>query len=303
MFRKESTLVAIVCAFSACSLQGGEGDIYGDLYNAPGGKVLVVDGQNCNVFGRLQNFGTIYIFDSFWAQREVQNSGLIEMLGFWCSGEQGVRNAATGIVKGCGLIGSKSSSIDNRGLIWSVGGSLLLYSWDDPKRVGMSNTGILRNSPGTSLTAWVLVPNVGNQGTIEINADGAVVFDCNLTNEPNALINLLGGTLSAKTIIQKAGATLEGFGGVTGNLAIDPNAIVTLAGPTNIVGDVTIAKGATLEIRDSTIWVTGKVICNGTIHLKSGDMIPQGGLSGDYHIIREPSIYSGVGQANPQPRP
>jgi hypothetical protein len=286
MFGRALALISIVGALGAYNLKAD--DVYGNLNNGPG-KTLVVDGHDLWVWGSIQNSGTVYLLDTLWAQHDLQNSGLIEVLGDKCSGSQSLKNGATGVIKGYGLIVSEGGCIDNQGLVWSLGGSLLLYSVDDPKKVGISNTGTLKSNPGTSITVRVPVPNVSNQGDIEINADGGVVFDCNLTNEPNAVIKLLGGTLAAKTVTQRVGATLDGFGGITGNMVIDPNAIVRLTGPTNIVGDVKIARGATLEISDGTALVTGKVACDGTIHLKGGHLVPQGGLSGDYHIIKEPS--------------
>ncbi|UCG58265.1 MAG: hypothetical protein JSU70_01915, partial [Phycisphaerales bacterium] len=232
---------------------------------------------------------------SAWAESEIQNSGLIEMMGGPCSSVQNFTNYATGTIKGCGSIHSSGGYIENKGLIWSMGGSFIL-SGSDPKKVGVNNSGTLRNSPGTSLTAvfWPSsVPNLNNQGTIEINADGAVVFDCNnLNNEPNAVIRLYGGTLSTRTVTHKAGATLEGFGGVTGNVVIDPNAAVRLTGSANIVGDAKIAEGATLEIGNGTTLITGHTTCDGTIHMKGGRLIPQGGLSGYCEIIWEPGAYA-----------
>lgn len=295
--------MAIVCALCACNLEAQ--DIYGDLYNGSGEIIRVRGVDDLSVYGSIQNFGTIFIVPtrSVWAQYEFQNSGLVEIMGGPCSSVQTFKNYASGTIKGCGTIGSTGSCVDNKGLIWSVGGSLILYSYSgDPKKAGISNTGTLRNSPGTSLTLifWPsFVPDVKNQGTIEINADGAVVFDCNnLNNEPNATIKLYGGTLAAKTVTQEAGATLEGFGGITGDLVIEPNAVIKLTGPTNIVGNVNIAEGATLEVGDGTMLVTGKVACNGTIDLKGGYIIPQGGLSGSCNIIWEPGIYTNVADFN-----
>jgi hypothetical protein len=295
--------MTIVSAFCACNLKAQ--DIYGDLYNGPGNTIVVRGDENLNVYGSIQNFGTILIVPtkSVWAQYEFQNSGLVEMLGGPCSSVQTFTNYATGIIKGCGSIGSSDNCIDNKGLIWSMGGSLILGSYsDDPKKVGISNTGTLRNSPGTSLTVifWPsFVPDVNNQGTIEINADGAVVFDCNnLNNEHNAIIKLYGGTLAAKTVTQKDGAIFEGFGGVTGNVVIEPNATIKLTGPTNIVGDLKIDEGATLEISDGTTLITGQTTCNGTIHMKGGYIIPQGGLSGNCNIIWQPGTYTNPADFN-----
>jgi hypothetical protein len=104
---------------------------------------------------------------------------------------------------------------------------------------------------------------------------------------PDSLIQLLGGTLAATTITQKAGATFKGFGGITGNVVIEPYGVIKLTGPTNIVGDVNVAENAVLEISDGTILITGYTTCNGTIRTKNGQIITQGGLSDNCNIISE----------------
>jgi len=116
-----------------------------------------------------------------------------------------------------------------------------------------------------------------NQGTVEANMHGGVTFEFNLFNQSNGIIKLLDGTLSAPTIRQCADANFTGFGGITGNVQIGPNAIIKLTGPTNIVGDVNIPAGATLEISDGQTLITGHTTCKGTIHLKGGTVIFQGG--------------------------
>jgi hypothetical protein len=129
--------------------------------------------------------------------------------------------------------------------------------------------------------------DVNNNGTIEINAAGAVTFDCNLVDEPSAIIKLHGGILAATTITQSASATFEGFGGITGNVVIDSNGLIKLTGPTNIVGNVTVQNGATLEINDGQTLVTGLTTNNGAIHVKGGRFVPQGGSAGTGTIIWE----------------
>jgi len=136
------------------------------------------------------------------------------------------------------------------------------------------------------------VGDVDNTGTIDVNRAGAVTIKGNLNNKPNGAIRLLGGTLSANTIRQSEGATFEGFGGVTGDVVIKREGIIKLTGPTSIVGDVSIERDAELEISDGQVLITGHATCDGTIHMKGGQIIPQGGLSGDCNIISEPSIYS-----------
>ncbi len=194
--------------------------------------------------------------------------GMIQCLG------NDLENKEAGIIKGCGLIISYFS-IRNQGKIQAKGGVLLLHSF-----ASITNTGVLENTALSSLHIQT-VEDVNNHGTIEINAGGGVAFDCNLVNEPNAVITLLNGTLAAITITQKADATLKGFGGITGDIIIEPNALVELIGPTNIVGNMTIGEGAILDISNGTVLVTGDLTCdNGIIQTTNGTIIILGKESG-----------------------
>jgi hypothetical protein len=281
-------------------------EIKGNLINTSGAWFQCCKGPTEITDANIYNNGTILIalIGDLWAEHEFHNFGIIEMYGGSCSADREFNNKAAGIVKGFGMVHS-DQVINNVGLIQSLGGSLTLHSRVDfegpyfPNR-GLTNTGTLTNSPGTALTTLVWLADVNNHGTIKVNADGSVVFDCNLVNEPNGTISLLGGTLGATLITQKADANFAGFGGITGDVVIDPNAIIQLTGPTNIFGDVTIDANSTLEISDGTTLITGHTTCdNGTIHMKGGRIIPQGGLTNNgCNIIWEPGIYSNMADFN-----
>lgn len=258
-------------------------DVQGDLYNDNGTRLNNV--QQLHVLeGSIYNHGSIVCPPTaqLWAEYEFHNYGEVEIYGGFCSSDGPFTNEDTGVIKGLGMVHS-DQVIHNAGLVQSLGGCLTLHSRVDfegpynPDR-GITNTGTLTNSPGTSLTVVVWLSDANNQGTIEVNADGSVVFDCNnLNNEPNGIINLYGGTLAAGTITQKADANFVGFGGITGDVVIDPNGIIKLTGPTNIVGDVNIPANATLEISDGQTLITGHTTCKGTIHLRGGTVVFQGG--------------------------
>lgn len=262
--------------------------IGGSLYNRTGATILVKN--QVVVKGRVDNAGDMWIMPITWlgVRHEFHNAGQINISGGTCGSDYEIIDNI-GVIKGFGNIyaGYTGQGIQNMGSIYAFGGSL---------GIGgslLNNNGVLGNKPLASLYIKPML-DVNNFGAIEVNAGGGVFFDCNLVNEPNAVIELFGGTLAAKTITQKADATLEGFGGITGNVLIDPNAIIKLTGPTNIVGDITISPEAMLEVSDGTTLVTGRTICNGTIHIKGGLLIPQGGLSGDCNIIWEPSAYTNI---------
>lgn len=279
----------------------------GNLVNQTNGWIDATDNNIDVDDGSIYNYGSIVITSRVdcWAGNEFHNFGEIENYGGICSSDQPFTNEMTGVIKGFGIIHS-DQVIDNEGSIQSIGGDLLLHSrvdFEGPylENRGLTNTGTLTNSPGTSLAVMVWLANVDNQGTIEVNSDGSVVFDCNdLSNEPNAVINLYGGTLAAGTIIQKAGASLEGFGGITGDVQIEPDGLIELTGPTNVFGDVEIGDGATLEVSDGTTIITGHTTCNnGTIHMIGGRIICQGGLTNNNcEIVWEPGIDSNAADYN-----
>jgi len=290
---------------STLIVEGDFGIEDGDLTNAP--RATFINGTYpVDVENNIYNYGRIFCAEAghLLAYNEFHNDGLISIYGGISESHQSFINDVNGVIKGYGMIHS-GTIIENRGLIKSFAGDLFLHTWiypgtPAPEVSGISNTGTLANSPGTTLTIEVPIPDVNNEGTIEVNADGSVVFDCNLVNEPNGLIKLLGGTLAATTITQSADATLEGFGNVAGDVIVEDGGIVKLTGPTNIVGDVTIDPNAILEISDGTTLITGHTICNnGTIRMIGGRIICQGGLTNNNcNIIWEPGTYTNVADFN-----
>jgi len=272
---------------------GGHFNIFGDLYNAPGAAIDVFHFDTDIEGGTVQNDGFIRATSGGSIGEAIQydNNGDIFLFDGGSHGRV-FNNNSQGIITGSGAITSDTIT-RNKGAIYASNGSLLLYSDGS-----LENTGTLGNRVGATLHIMVSAPAVSNQGEIKVNASGAVVFDCNLANDPNGEIELLGGALSATTITQSADADFAGFGSITGDVLIDPNAIITLTGQTNIVGDVTIEADATLEVSDGTTLVTGQTICNGTIHMKGGRIIPQGGLSGNCDIKWEPGLYNNIADFN-----
>lgn len=271
----------------------------GNVYNQAGAMILVDDEVDVED-GGLENAGVIEIIPSgvIYVNEYLHNVGQILVHGGECGCSEGILdNDSNGVIKGFGNLMARQK-LGNKGEIYAYGGSLTVGILEGP----LLNSGLLCNYPLASLQIKPSVytnpaADVNNNGTIEVNAGGGVAFDCNLVNEPNGAIELLGGTLAAQTITQSAGATFEGFGGITGNVIIEPNSvsepnsIIRLTGPTNIVGDVNIPAGATLEISDGQTLITGHTTCDGTIHLIGGTVIFQGGCDcDDCNIINEAGI-------------
>lgn len=267
-------------------------DIDGNLYNSPD-ATIEAGGTDIGVDGNVHNSGTIIIDPEteFCTGVNFHNAHEIILRGGQCEAGELFHN--TGAIQGFGFIRT-DDLLQNTGTIFASGGSLAILSDGSITNIGK---GVLGNEPLSSLHIKAAV-DVNNNSTIEVNTGGGVAFDCNLVNEPNAVINLHGGALAATTITQRAGATFAGFGGIAGNLIIESNGEIKLTGPTNIVGDVEIRENATLEISDGTTLVTGRTTCNGTIHLKGGRIIPQAGLSGDCNIIWEPGLYTNIADFN-----
>ena len=287
-------------------LKGFLDTIEGNLLNEAGGRIDLLDHYLDVSDGNVYNHGSLLCTPTggVWAEHEFVNSGMIENYGGLCSSDGPFTNENAGVIRGQGMIHSDQHIINN-GLIQSLGGDLTLHSrldFEGPyfQNTGITNTGTLVNRPGTSLTLMVWVPDVNNQGTIEVNSGGGVVFDCNLVNEPNGTISLLGGSLAATTITQLADANFAGFGGITADVVIDRDAIIKFTGPTNIVGDVNISEGATLQVSDGTTLVTGHCTCTeGTIHMIGGAIILQGGFTNNNcNVIWEPGLYTNVADFN-----
>ena len=248
--------------------------IEGDLYNQAGATIEVFYEVWVDA---MENAGSMMI--ALVGKLDVEagtlhNTGQINIYGGACEVYEGILdNNDTGLINGFGVIYAEQL-LQNEGQIYAYGGSLAISS-EGP----LTNTGVLGNKPLSSLH---IKPgeDVNNQGTIEVNAGGGVAFDSNLINESNGIIRMLGGTLAATTITQKAGAAFEGFGGITADLVLESDASVEITGPTNIVGDVTVESGATLQISDGQTLITGHTTNNGTIELIGGTVIFQGGYSG-----------------------
>lgn len=272
-------------------LETGKTLIVGNLHNLAGATMCCLPEFDVN--GRVQNAGLMIIFADvdLWPGAGFNNSGQIRLLSGICGTDDLFDNNNSGGIEGSGTIWS-DDIIQNKGRICAFAGSLLLYSEGH-----VINTGTLANNASASLH---IMPSedVNNQGTIEVNAGGGVTFDCNLVNESASTIKLFGGTLAAQTITQSADATFKGQGDITGNLVIETEGLIQLTGPANIFGNVQIDPNATLEISDGTTLITGQTSCNGTIHMKGGRIIPQGGLFGDCNIIWEPGIYTNIADFN-----
>lgn len=277
----------VVNEAGACLTKGGLDIVGGSLRNAANASIEV-EGETETHDGDILNYGAATFSGSgsgLWAARRLENYGLIQVYGGRCGSDEAVTNEKPGIIRGFGAVDSPQL-ISNAGLIQSLGGFIILrslpeFGQEPGTNHGFANTGTVTNGPGTTITVIVSVEDSANKGTLMVNAGGSIVFDCNLVNEPNAVIRLLGGTLAAKRITQKAGATFQGFGGITGNVVIQPKGVIKLTGPTNIVGDVTIEEGSMLDITDGTVLVTGLTTCNGgTVRTKGGTIVTQGGMSG-----------------------
>jgi len=287
-----------------------EATIYGELHIESGGSTFVWGDGNSKIkalgaqSGYLQNSGFLRIvpLTELDVDGQVDNGGLIQLIGGGLSAIDTFDNNNTGVIRGHGLIYG-GQQFRNGGRVSAFGGSLLIAA-DGP----LIAVGTLENTPSASLhirtNLRVASPavepaiDVNNLGIVRVRAGGGITLDCALINEAGGTIELLGGTLGAKSITQKQGATLRGFGNITADLLIEPNGLAELTGSTDIVGNIEIRENASIEVRDGTILTTGQTTCNGTIHMKGGRVIPQGGLSGNCNIIWEPGTYNNIADFN-----
>lgn len=260
-------------------LEGGDFTNNGWVFGIPASILWVGDGS-------FTNNGLINIKDSEIGNDE--ENGIAENFV----------NTSSGRIWGSGILFTAADLI-NSGSIVASAGNLTVFAHHHGKEI--INNGTLENNVGSSLHLEVGVNDVNNNGFIIVNANGSITVkfeplytepnDCTLNNEPNGVIKLFGGILSAATVVQKAGATFEGFGGITGDIIIDPNGLIELTGPTNIIGDVNIPAGATLRISDGQTLITGHTTCDGTIHLIGGTVIFQSGCDcEDCNIVNEAGL-------------
>ena len=303
-------------------LDFGQIDIAGNITNASGAYLCIEDSDiSGNIFNQanaklelegdvqlegdfdLENAGTMWMWGpgvQFYTDGTLSNTGQINLVAADC-GANKIINNSSGVIQGWGNICTEDEGelLQNEGLIFASGGSLLIVTENN----AISNDGILRSEPGCFLHVKPLFlgpsqADVNNTGKIEVKSGGAVTFYCNLLNQPNGEIDLLGGSLAATTITQTADANFAGFGTITGDVVIEPNGLIQLTGPTNIVGDMQIGTGATLEISDGTTLITGYTTNNGTIHMKGGRIIPQGGFTNNGNIIWELGPYNNIADFN-----
>jgi hypothetical protein len=292
-------------AGASCELCGTTVEIRGNIYNQANAKLELDGDVQLGGDFNLENAGTIWMWGpgvQFYTGGTLSNTGQINLVAADC-GANKIINNSSGVIRGWGNICTEDEGelLQNEGLISASGGSLLIVTENN----AIVNNGILRSEPGCFLHVKPLFlgpsqADVNNTGKIEVKSGGGVTFYCNLLNQANGEIDLLGGALAATTITQTADANFVGFGSITGDVLIDPNGIIRLTGPTNIVGDVNISPDATLEISDGTTLITGYTICNnGTIRMIGGRIIIQEDFTNNNcNIIWEPGTYSNVADFN-----
>lgn len=260
----------------------------GNLYNAPGAHIEIAGDDIAVEGGALDNRASVTIDPEteFMSDHTLRNVGQIHIRGGQCQTDEVLDNDSTGLIEGFGCLYAEQM-IQNKGQIIASNGTLSVLTDGS-----MTNRGTLKNNAGTMLHVQAGATDLNNEGFIRVSAGGAVTFNCGLNNTPNGTVQLKGGTFEASKFVQNAGAILEGFGAIVGDVVIEHDGIITLTGHTNVIGDFAIEANAELEIRDGHVLITGQTLCDGTIHMKGGKIIPQGGLSGNCNIISEPSVYS-----------
>jgi len=271
-------------------------EIWDDLYNQINATVEV---WNYVEADSIENHGTIISTlgaDLCVEDGNIINHGQIELHGGKCGAEgnaNSFNNNSGAAITGWGILYAEGP-FNNSGSIKAQAGVLRLRCM----YTGLTNNGLLSADPSSSLHIKP-AGDLNNLATINATA-GDFIVDANLINSSDATIQILDGTIAAKKITQKPGAAFNAFGRIVAEngFYIETDATATITGPTNIIGNVTIESGATLEVKDGQTLITGQTTCNGTIHMKGGYIIPQGGLSGTCNVIWEPGIYSNVADFN-----
>ncbi|MEW6677940.1 MAG: PEP-CTERM sorting domain-containing protein [Pseudomonadota bacterium] len=175
--------------------------------------------------------------------------------------------------------GKIAVNLVNHGLIQAKAGNLTLAG------DSLANHGTLRNGVGANL--FVTSGSVNNQGNLEVNAAGAMVFDTDIGVASGRRVDLKGGTLAAPSVTVFEGGRMAGFGAVTGNVINAGE--VEFFGSTNVAGDFVNGKGATLIVRNNQTLITGLLTNDGTIRTIKGSVVYEGGLINNGVYISDPS--------------
>lgn len=180
---------------------------------------------------------------------------------------------------GGSLLGTGSVGVDivNQGSIKAKGGNLTLAG------NSLNNQGLLSNAAGSNL--FVNAASFANNGNIEANAGGSVVIDQIVNNTAGHQVSLKGGTLEVAKLVNQTGATLSGFGNLSGS--VQNNGNIDFYGPTNLIGN--LYNDATLLVRNNQTLITGHTVNNGTIQTLKGTVIFEGGLTNNGAYISDPS--------------
>jgi hypothetical protein len=255
----------------------------GGTLTAAGGSLHVADLQS---LGRITVTGDTTLEGS--ASLRLHSVTDIEATLF----VNGALNARDGAVTGVGAVvvgatgylggrGSVDVVVDNAGTVEAKSGNLVIGGDT------FTNRGLVRNAVGASL--FVESPTVAHTGGIEVNAAGAVVFDRPVTNAPGQQVDLKGGALGTPTLTNASGATMRGFGTVTGKVVNQGE--VDLFGPSAVVGDLDNQAGAHFVARNDRTLITGHTVNEGTIEtVNGGSVVFEGGLTQNGALTLDHSV-------------
>ena len=196
--------------------------------------------------------------------------------------EHGITGSATLVNHASGTItgtGSIETRVSNAGTLQSKGGDLTLAGQT------FYNTGLVRNGVGSNL--FINAATVTNLGQVQVQSGGSLVFNANLSVQPDKSLQLLGGTLATPKLSNFAGGMVSGFGTLVGDLRNLGK--VNFYGPTTIVGSVINEAGGDLLVRNDQTLITGDLINHGTLRTLGGKVVYEGTFTNLGAYISDPS--------------
>ena len=267
---------------------GGEWTVRGGMVNYNGDVTNLADAV-WNVKGNLQAKGAFtnhgharcYAGATLWADAFTNNDRL-SLLGGSMGTDALLTNSTDATVAGAGSLYAPAG-IDNDGVIRAETGALAVYCGTGT----LTNVGHLENLPNTALL--IEAATLDHQGTLTVGSGGGVTLtSCDLENQAGAEIALLGGTLAAPNLTNRADAEFTGFGNITGNLT--NQGLIDLYGPSQIVGNLQNDPGAELAIRNADLLIAGDTVNDGTIRAVNGTVYFEGDLADNGTLIMDPSL-------------
>jgi fibronectin-binding autotransporter adhesin len=241
----------------ATIILGGAGSVI-ESENTSSGQFVTIDQTLLNI----TNFGILELLGgrNFTASAGYfTDGGLLQLGGGTFAASSGLSVAATGTLTGFGTL---TGAVADAGSIAASGGTLVVTgALSGAGQMSVASGAVLDLRGGDSLTQ-----TLSGAGTLQLDS---------------GTYTLAGGTLSVQAVVVDAGATLSGYGTVTGTVSdagtvVANGGILLLSGAVSGTGGLAAASGAVLDLSGGEA-LNEAISGAGTLQLDSGNYSANGG--------------------------